>query len=231
MATPLSWTEQFVSACDVEDCFLNTPRELVIPTLRFWTEFRLKLGRPARFFAISKDSKNKDYLGRPCSTHFWELSSDTVIASGEWELEHNAFFEVRGEENGSVVLKQEKGLRVGGHLSAARRIGWVAPRTIAARSCVPLEYIECPLPRQLFSCYFAGNECLMNETAAKKKPVGSASRARFLKHSFPSMRAALAAPQAFGQIPTTRANIAMSIRGRQRLTHGLKCFSQRWWRV
>ena len=37
----------------------------------------------------------------------------------EWELQHNAFFEVLNESGINVVLKQEKGLPIGGHLSAA----------------------------------------------------------------------------------------------------------------
>ena len=134
---------------------LRTVSSILHVSLLFCTEFQFKRGRPARFFAISKDSKNEDYLGRPCSTHFWELSSDTVIACVEWELEHNSFFEVRGEDGGSVVLKQEKGLPIGGHLSAAL-VELVALHRELLQSCVPLEYIECPLPRQLFSCYFVG---------------------------------------------------------------------------
>ena len=175
---------------DVEDCFLNTPRELVIPALRFWTEFQFKRGRPARFFAISKDSKNEDYLGRPCSTHFWELSSDTVIACVEWELEHNSFFEVRGEDGGSVVLKQEKGLPIGGHLSAAL-VELVAlhrellqPNPACLSNTLSARYRD-----NFFLAISSGNECPMNETAAQLshllsmpvKPVGSASRARFLE--------------------------------------------------
>ena len=73
---------------DVEDCFLNTPRELVIPALRFWTNFPFKRGRSAKLFAISKDTKDEDHVGRPCSSHFWEVSADKVYAVVEWELEN-----------------------------------------------------------------------------------------------------------------------------------------------
>ena len=104
---------------DVEDCFLNTHRELILPALNFSLEYRFKRGRPARFFAISKDAKDEDHVGRPCSHHFWEISSDVVIATVQWELEHNALFEVLSEVSNTVVLRQDKGLPIGGHLSAA----------------------------------------------------------------------------------------------------------------
>ena len=104
---------------DVEDCFLNTPRELVVPALRFWLDYQFKRGRSARFFAISKDTKDEDHVGRPCSSHFWEIDAATVIATVEWELQHNALFEVLNESGDSIVLQQEKGLPIGGHLSAA----------------------------------------------------------------------------------------------------------------
>ena len=94
---------------DVEDCFLNTPRELVIPALRFWTDFRFTRGRSARYFSISKDSKDEDHVGRPCSAHFWEVSVEMVLAVVEWELEHNACFEVQDESGDLVVLRQDKG--------------------------------------------------------------------------------------------------------------------------
>ena len=175
---------------DVEDCFLNTPRELVIPALRFWTEFGFKRGRRARYFAISKDSKNEDYLGRPCSTHFWELSSEMVIAAVEWELEHNACFEVCGEDGGSVVLKQEKGLPIGGHLSAAL-VELVAlhrellqPNPACLSNTLSARYRD-----NYFLAIAAGNECQMNEAASQLsellsmpvKPVGGAPCARFLE--------------------------------------------------
>ena len=97
---------------------MNTPRELLLPALNFSLEYRFKRGRPARFFAISKDAKDEDHVGRPCSHHFWEISSDVVIATVQWELEHNALFEVLSEVSNTVVLRQDKGLPIGRHLSA-----------------------------------------------------------------------------------------------------------------
>ena len=37
----------------------------------------------------------------------------------KWELQHNSLFEVLGESGKFVVLQQDKGLPIGGHLSAA----------------------------------------------------------------------------------------------------------------
>ena len=50
---------------DVEDCFLNTPRGLVVPALDFWLSFDFQRRRTARYFAISKDGKCEDFIGRP----------------------------------------------------------------------------------------------------------------------------------------------------------------------
>ena len=175
---------------DVEDCFLNTPRDLVLPALRFWAEFKFKRGRSARFFAISKDTKDEDHVGRPCSPHYWEISSDAIVATVEWELEYNAYFEVLNEAGQTVVLRQDKGLPIGGHLSAA------------LVELVAL-YREMTQPRPSFLCgnissryrdnFFAAitsDVALpMNETAAELsallcmpvKPVGQAPCARFLE--------------------------------------------------
>ena len=104
---------------DVEDCFLNTPRGLAIPALRFWLDFCFHRRRGTQYFAISKDGKAQDHIGRPCSLHYWEISSSAVLAAVEWELSCNSLFEVVGENGQMIVLQQDKGLPIGGHLSAA----------------------------------------------------------------------------------------------------------------
>ena len=104
---------------DVEDCFLNTPRALVMPALHFWLSFHFRNRRSTKYFAVSKDNKAEDYVGRPCSLHYWEVSAAMLIAVVEWELAHNSLFEVVGVDGVPVVLQQDKGLPIGGHLSAA----------------------------------------------------------------------------------------------------------------
>ena len=121
------WVEQLVArkdvvGCaesDVEDCFLNTPRELVLKALDFWMHFQFSRTRQQPFFAISKDSKKEDHRGRPCATHYWELSASEVVALVEWELRENSTFAVVGCSGARVVLQQHCGLPIGGHLSAA----------------------------------------------------------------------------------------------------------------
>ena len=102
---------------DVEDCFLNTPRELVLQALRYWLSFPFSR-RTLQYFAISKDSKREDHIGRPCSPHYWELPVAVVSATVEWELLHNSFFAVV-DGSSERQLRQTKGLPIGGHLSAA----------------------------------------------------------------------------------------------------------------
>ena len=170
---------------DVEDCFLNTPRELVIPALRFWqTRQERKI-----FFAISKEAKDEDHVGRPCSSHFWEVSADMAIAVVEWELEHNAFFEVIDDSGKRVVLRQDKGLPIGGHLSAA-----------LVELVALFRELEQPWPYMLrasLTCRYRDNFFIaaskdsraMEETAAALsnllympvKPVGRGCNARFLE--------------------------------------------------
>ena len=104
---------------DVEDCFLNTPREAVLPALDYWLQHPFRRRRGPLFFSISKGHKREDHLGRPCSAHFWEVSSPVLRAVVTWELEYNAAFEVMDETGELVVLEQHPGLPVGGHLSAA----------------------------------------------------------------------------------------------------------------
>ena len=182
---------------DVEDCFLNTPRELVIPALRFWVDFHFKRGRSARFFAISKDSKDEDHVGRPCSPHYWEISSDVIIATVEWELEQNAFFEVLNEAGKIVVLRQDKGLPIGGHVSAAlvelvalyRELLQSFPTSLC--TSITARYRD-----NFFAAINSDAVLPMDETATQLsallcmpvKPVGQAAHARFLE-TFISFRA------------------------------------------
>ena len=92
------WIEQLVRAhsttgCaefDVEDCFLNTPREMVMDALNYWLSYQFRRTRQQPYFSISKDSKKADHRGKPCSTHFWEISAETVKAVVDWELRHNS---------------------------------------------------------------------------------------------------------------------------------------------
>ena len=104
---------------DVEDCFLNTPRELVLDALKFWISYQFTRTRQQPFFAISKDSKKEDHRGRPCATHYWELSTQDLLALVEWELNENATFYVIGSTGQRAILQQHRGLPIGGHLSAA----------------------------------------------------------------------------------------------------------------
>ena len=175
---------------DVEDCFLITPRELVLPALRFWMDFRFKRGRSARYFAISKNSKDEDHLGRPCSPHYWEVSADAVVATVEWEMEHNAFFEVLNESGETVVLKQHTGLPIGGHLSAALvELAALYRELLQPR---PTSF-GCNITARYRDNYFSAltNDAVfpMDDTAAQLstllcmpvKPVSQASCARFLE--------------------------------------------------
>ena len=104
---------------DVEDCFLNTPRELVMLSLQFWLTYPFKRRRTLQCFAISKDCKAEDHVGKPCSQHFWDLPVVVVRATVEWELTYNSCFEVADGAGNCRVLEQVKGLPIGGHLSAA----------------------------------------------------------------------------------------------------------------
>ena len=102
---------------DVEDCFLNTPRQLVMEALAFWLQYPYSRRR-VQCFAINKDGKAEDYVGKPSSIHFWELPANFVVAAVRWELEHNDLFEAASEDGKRSVLRQVKGLPIGGHLSA-----------------------------------------------------------------------------------------------------------------
>ena len=79
---------------DVEDCFLNTPREAILPALDYWLQHPVRRRRGPLYFSISKDHQREDHLGRPCSSHFWEVSSSAPQAVIRWELHHNAAFAV-----------------------------------------------------------------------------------------------------------------------------------------
>ena len=174
---------------DVEDCFLNTPREMVVPALQFWMDYPFSRKR-AKFFAISKDSKSEDHLGRPCSSHFWELSAEFVIAAVEWEVGYNSLFEVIGEDGQRAVLRQHKGLPIGGHFSAAL-VELVAlfrevsqPWPVALKSVSTARYRD-----NFFAVFNAGSnysmpeiaDCLTELLCMPVKPVGSSTSARFLE--------------------------------------------------
>jgi hypothetical protein len=103
---------------DVTDCFLNTPRDAVLRALGFWLARFRRRQVDGPWFAVSRESKAGDHLGKPCSMHYWALSGAQVRAAVEWELERNACFEV-GASTSTRVLKQVRGLPIGGHFSAA----------------------------------------------------------------------------------------------------------------
>ena len=100
---------------DVEDCFLNTPRQMVLQALDFWLGFNSSRTRQQPWFAISKDGKQADYRGRPCSPHYWELSTTQLRALVVWEMECNASFKVATESAAGQALTQYRGLPIGGH--------------------------------------------------------------------------------------------------------------------
>ena len=115
----LDSTPCVIAEFDVSDCFLNTPREEVIPSLRFWVD-RVRRCRGHLHFAISKDTPKSDYLGKSTSPHFWCFSSEELLTVVQWELQNNDLFEVAsGVSDRPLVLRQVRGLPMGGHLSAA----------------------------------------------------------------------------------------------------------------
>ena len=79
---------------DVADCFLNTPRDAVLGALGFWLSRLRRRHVDGPWFAISREGKAGDHLGKPCSLHYWALSGTQVRTAVEWELECNACFEV-----------------------------------------------------------------------------------------------------------------------------------------
>ena len=108
-----------VDEYDVNDCFLNTPRNEVLDAARFWIAVSSAQTRRQPCFAISKDDKKGDHRGRPSSVHYWEITCEQLLLAFEWELTCNDTFEVQSSDGGVVVVQQRKGLPIGGHLSAA----------------------------------------------------------------------------------------------------------------
>ena len=70
-------------------------------------------------FAISKDGKGGDHLGKAAALHYWTLTMQQVVQICQWELKENALFEVLLPTGSTIVLEQVRGLPIGGHLSAA----------------------------------------------------------------------------------------------------------------
>ena len=104
---------------DVADCFLNTPREEVLRSLTFWADRVRQRSRLQPSFAISKDGKGGDHLGKAAALHYWTLTMQQVVQICQWELKENALFEVLLPTGSTIVLEQVRGLPIGGHLSAA----------------------------------------------------------------------------------------------------------------
>ena len=107
-----------VAEFDVEDCFLNTPRDEVLQAVDFWLQSLPRRTRGKLYFSISKDNKAADRMGRSYSADYWELSSELLVAVVRWELTENADFEAISS-GCPVVFRQHLGLPIGGHLSAA----------------------------------------------------------------------------------------------------------------
>ena len=103
---------------DVEDCFLNTPQDQAFPALAFWLDHLQGTTRRPLSFAISKDSSHLDHVGLSYSVHFWSLPSAVVLAAVKWELARRLDFEVLAPTGETVVLRQCRGLPIGGSLSA-----------------------------------------------------------------------------------------------------------------
>ena len=125
---------------DVEDCFLNTPREMVLQAFEFWVGLSLSRTRQQPWFALAKDGKAADHRGRSCSLHYWELSAQQLRSLVVWELECNASFQVVSEA-GRLALEQRRGLPIGGHFSAA----------LVELVALWREYTQ-PWPRSLAGC-------------------------------------------------------------------------------
>ena len=54
---------------DVADCFLNTPRNEVLESVRFLTSVAARCSRRQSCFAFAKDGKKGDHHDRPSSIH------------------------------------------------------------------------------------------------------------------------------------------------------------------
>ena len=104
---------------DVADCFLNTPRGRVLDDVRFWTAVTAEHTRRQACFAIAKDGKKGDHRSRPSSIHYWCITVEQLLLACEWELANNDTFEAQSGDGTIVVLQQQIGLPIGGHLSAA----------------------------------------------------------------------------------------------------------------
>ena len=98
---------------DVADCFLNTPRELVMQALHYWSDYIAMRSRRVPCFAISKDGKKGDHRGRPACVHYWTITTLQVLEVCEWELAYNSCFEAVTAHGDMVVLEQAKGLPIG----------------------------------------------------------------------------------------------------------------------
>ena len=167
---------------DVEDCFLNTPRVLVLQALQYWMEFNYRRRRGVHVFAISKDSNKADHVGYGAGPHFWNLKAGTVRAVVQWELDFNSDFEVLTLEDRKVVLRQALGLPIGGHLSAAlvELVALFREHT-APWPNVLANQLSCRYRDNFFVAVDSSLACPMVETAAAltdllQMPVKSVSR-------------------------------------------------------
>ena len=104
---------------DVCDCFLNTLRHKVLCAARFWIDITGHHTRRQPCFANAKDGKKGDHRGRPSSIHYWAITCQQLLLAFEWDLSNNDTFEVQKGDGSVAVVQQQKGLPIGGHLSAA----------------------------------------------------------------------------------------------------------------
>ena len=72
---------------DVEDCFLNIPREVVLPTLEFWLNFEFKRRRAVAILQSSRTASQKTLLAVLLDTLPGDLrrncASSSVVRTGQ----------------------------------------------------------------------------------------------------------------------------------------------------
>ena len=122
-----------VAEFDVEDCFLNTPRDEVLQMVDFCRSCYLAVRAASCTFRSARTTKLPTaYRMRRSYSTDWDVSSDLIAAIVRWEFTEKAV------SNGRlVVLMPHRGLPIGGHLSAALGEFGVETRVpvVARRAC------------------------------------------------------------------------------------------------
>ena len=200
---------------DVTDCFLNTPRQEVLESARFWIAATARHCRRQPCFAIAKDGKKGDHRGRPSSIHYWAITCQQLLLAFEWDLSNNDTFEVQKGDGSVVVVQQRKGLPIGGHLSAAY-VELVALRREYECTWPPM-LVNTPTARYRdnFFVILPGEPSAAEREATARAlsdlllmPVASSSA------SIGRIRRQYALSLHTAQTTTTRAKATMSARGR-----------------